>query len=737
MLQELSFAFRTLRKNPGFTLAAVLALSVGMGANSAIFSVIDGVLLRPLPFPEPDRLFNVWESELKRNIPRMVIAPGDYYDLGAQNRDFASVGAFMANTFNLASSEGEPERYAGAVCDAGFFQTLQVNPVLGRTFTDAEDSPGRDDAVVLGYTVWKQRFGGDPKILEQKLILDGKSRTVIGVMPAGFDYPAKSVMWAPLALDNDMRARHDFHRLRVIARLKHDVSIEHARASFQTLAANLAQQFAFTNKDESIVINSMLEDAVGQIRPALYVLLAAVAFVLLIACANVANLLLVKASVRRRELAIRAALGAERFHIVRQVLLESLLLSIAGGAQGLLLAELTFKGLLALAPANIPRLTDARLNATAIAYTFALAVLTSFLFGIAPALHAARSDVQSLLKEGARGATARGGLRSALVVAQVTAAMILLTGAGLLIRSFYEIAHIDPGFEPRHLMTMRLAPAPFRYLGNQDLQIQFVRDILAKVHAIPGVTSSAVSTDVPLLGNPIYIMRFEGRPPVTPAQAPLANYFVVTPGFFDTMGMRIVRGRAITERDTKNTPLVAVVNQTLVDRYFPGQDPIGQRLEIAFSVPPVWREIIGVVADAHTQGLDQDTPVQVYTAYFQQPHFMKQFVPAITVLARTQGNPESVGAPIKSAILSIDRSQPVYSLQPMTSIVSESIAQRRFSLLLLSFFALSALFLAAFGLYGVMSYSVSQRTSEIGLRMALGAKPAQVLFMVERQGLLL
>ncbi len=734
---NLKFTLRILRRNPALAISAILATGLGIGATSAMFSITDGILLHPLPFPKSDRLVNVWETAAARNIPRMVAAPGNYYDWRVQSQSFSALGAFQQATFNLATGDAEPERFLGAIADPGFFAALGVAPMLGRVCTEAENLPGGNAVVILSYAVWQQRFGADRGILGRTLDLNGRTRTVIGVMPQGFEFPPQATMWSPLELDPPTMARRDFHRLRVIGRLKDNVSLQQTRAEFQTIAAQLAAQYPDLNAGETATVNPVLDDLVGTVRPALLVLLGAVIAVLLIACANVANLLLAKASGRQREIAIRTSMGASRGAILGQMLTESTVLAVLGGITGLVMAKLALRGLISLAPAAIPRLAEITLNGRVVGLGLAVSLATGILFGLAPAWFATRVNVNGMLKEGMRGSSARNPLRSVLVAAQVAIALVLLSGAGLLIRSFYEVASVDAGFQPDHLMTMQLAPAITRYGGHPELQIQLGRGILEKVSAIRGVRSAAISTAVPLLGNPRYIMRFEGRAPVTPSQSPLTTYFGVTPAFFETMGMRLLRGRLLNARDAQGAPLVVVVNQTLVDRYFPKQDPIGKRLEIGFSTPPNWREIVGVVADVKANGLDQDTPVQVYTAYLQTPSFPSSMVSAITVMTRTSGDPALLGAPIHSAILSVDRSQPVYAIQPMTDIVSQSIAQRRLSLILLAFFAASALLLAAIGVYGVMSFVVAQRTSEIGIRMALGARAGQVAWHVQRQGMTL
>jgi putative ABC transport system permease protein len=737
LAQNLKFAVRILRRNPALAASAILITALGIGATAAMFSAADGILLRPLPFPRADLLVNVWESAPRRDLPTMAAAPGNYFDWRARTQSMAAMGAWQQATFNLASRDSEPERFLGALTDADFFNVIGVQPVLGRVFTDQECQPGNDSAVLLSWSTWQQRFGADKSVLGRELEINFRKRTVIGIMPPGFDYPLQSTMWSPLAPDATARARRDLHNWRIIGRIKDNTPLPRAQAEFHTIAAALAKQFPEFNDGESVELVPMLDDLVKTIRPALLVLIGAVLAVLLIACANVANLLLAKAAGRRREIAIRVSLGAGRRAVIGQLLTESLLLSMLGGLAGLLLSYGALHALVSLAPANTPRLDQVALNWRVAGAALALAMGTGVLFGLAPAWYCSRIDVSAMLKEGARGVSRRSGLRGALVVSQVAIALVLLSGAGLLIRSFYEVLHVDMGFQPENLMTMRIAPATARYRGQPDLQRQLARGVLSRVGALPGVRAAAISSDVPLLGNPTYIMRFEGRPPVTVSQAPLAGYFSVTPTFFDAMGMRLVRGRLLTDRDNETAPLAVVVNQALVARYFPNQDPIGKRLEIGFSDPPRWREIVGIVADMRTVGLDQETPVQVFGALYQFPSFPSFNVSAMAILARTARDPASLAEPVRQTILTVDRSQPVFAIQPMTDVVSKSIAQRRLALTLLAFFAVSALLLAAIGVYGVMSFVVSQGANEIGIRMALGARAGQVAMQVQRRGLML
>ena len=735
IVQDLQFGFRQLRSNLGFTIFAVLTLALGIGANSAIFSVVNGVLLRPLPFDRPERLVDIWEAMPKRNIPRLPAPPGNYLDWRARNHVLSSLGGFVQAGFSVTST-GDPERYIGALCDEGLFPTLGVAPILGRGFTANDDLPGGDAITVLSYGLWKQRFGGDPKVLGRQMVVDGRPRTIIGVMPEHFSFPEQSALWIPFGWSGELRTRRDGHFVQVIGRLRDGVSLAQARSGFSYIATNLAKEHPVFNQDELIEVRPVMEDLVGNVRPAFIALASAVGFLLLIACTNIANLLLAKAAQRTRELAVRASLGAGRLRILRQLLVESLLLSLTGGLAGLILAAAALHVILLLAPASIPRLAEVHLDRSAILFTAALSILSGVFFGVVPAWSASRSDLHSLLKTGARGNTARVGLRNAFVVLQVGAAVVLLAGAGLLIRSFHTLLQIDAGFNPAQVVTARLTPAPSRYDGHPNLQIQLARDILRNLAAAPGIQKSAIGTDIPMAGHPTFIMRMEGQE-VSPSQAPITAFFSVTPSYFDVMGMRLIQGRLFNDQDVLGTPLVVVINETLARKYFPGQSAIGKRIEVTFQDMPRWRQIVGVIADVHTDGLASATPVQVYGNFLQMPGVAPDSTPEISVVAKIQLGSAAAGESMKAAILRADRAQPVFAVQTMDAVVGQSISERRFALMMIGGFAGLALFLAAFGIYSVMSYTVAQRTSEIGIRIALGAKVYQVLWMIERQGLIL
>lgn len=735
VMQDLRFGFRQLRRDAGFTTFAVLTLALGIGASSVIFSLVNGVLLRPLPFRRSERLVDIWETMPKRNITRMPAAPGNYLDWRRMNHVLESMGGFVETGFSVTST-GDPERYIGALCDDGLFRSLQVAPALGRAFIEEDTLPGRDTVAILSYGVWQQRFGGDAHVLGRPIVIDGRARTIVGVMPKGFSYPPLSEIWVPFGWSGETASRRDGHFVRVVGRLRDGISATVAGAEFSLIGEKLAKAHPEFDQDESIDVRPVMEDLVGNIRPAFVALVSAVGFLLLIACSNVANLLLAKAAGRTRELAVRVSLGAGRLRMLRQLLVESLLLSLSGGVAGLILAVCAMRAILLTPPENIPRLADVHLDRSAVLFTLALSVLTAIVFGVAPAWSYARSDLHASLKQSSRNTTARTGLRNALVVLQVTAAVVLMAGAGLLMHSFYALVHVDAGFDSDGVLTARITPARAKYAGHPSLEVELARNILRQVAAVPGIEKSAIATDIPLAGNPTFIMRRDGQE-VSVSQAPITAFFSVTPSYFDVMGMRLIQGRLFNDNDVAGTPLVAVINQTLARKYFPGENPIGRRIEITFQDPPLWREIVGVVADVHSDGLAAATPVQVYTDFLQMPGAAPDSTPEISVVAKAKLDPAAAGTAMKYAILQADRAQPVFAVQTMNELMGQSISERRFALVLVAGFAGLSLLLAAFGIYSVMSYSVAQRTAEIGIRMALGAKSHQVLWLIERQALVL
>lgn len=728
-------ALRILTRNPGFALAAVVALGIGIGANTAMFSVVDGVLLRPLPYAEPDRLVLVRSTMAAKALDNMPQAAGDFFDFTEQNRVFAAMAAFQPTGVGLTVKGVDPERLPAATVTAAFFEVFQVRPALGRFFQEGEWVAGQDGVAVLSHGFWKERFGGRADVLGQTIELNGRGRTVVGVAPPGFAYPADARLWIPAVLEGHNRTRRDLHNLNPVARLRPGIAVAQAQADLAGIAGRLAKAYPEFDADKGVVVKPMLEAAVGGVRSALWVLLGAVGFVLAIACANVANLLLARGAARAQEMAIRASLGAERGDLFAQLMTESLVLAVAGGALGLGVAYALFRWLKWLAPAGLPRLDTVALDERALLFTAAAAVVTGVLFGLVPAVRLSLVDLSRSMKERASAGTARGRLRQALVVAQIALALVLLAGAGLLMRTFYELRSLDLGFNPENLLTMRVSLLPQKYGGQDALQVAFARRITQELGALPGVRKVGLATDLPLLGNPRYIMRFEGRPPVTVANAPISAFATVTPDYFPALGTRLERGRLFDEQDNAGKPLVCVINQTLARKYFAAQDPIGQRLEIGFSDPPEWRQIVGVVADLKNFDLAEPAQPQVYAPYYQMPGIFPGAAPPVSIAVRTMGDPAALAAALRQRVLAVDNAQPVYAIQTMATVVSDNVSQKRFALLLMALFAGIALLLAAIGLAGVISYMVARRTREIGIRMAMGAEPGRVLWMVESEAL--